>query len=300
MEIAVGSELGTSQQQRSGDAYCSEALAADVALLAVADGFGSFGRGSVADAVIASMREFFRRKVRTGAFAARSTARSNAPLSLRRMLLAAFAHANNRIYAHSGSHDDYVAAGASLTAALIVGSQAYIGHVGESRAYLARDDKLSALTEDDAIAPEVGGGGKMTIGAGARVRSLLTRTLGTQPTLEATVTHLELTDDDRLVLCTDGVHKTLSSDELEFAAGSSGTAAEVVDRILALLKMRGNQDGGTVIVGRDLTIPLSTAVDASVRRSASGALGVAFVSLAVIVVLALLYEALVPLHIAIR
>ncbi|MGH7331114.1 MAG: hypothetical protein ACREJX_22420, partial [Polyangiaceae bacterium] len=99
MEIAVGSELGTSQQQRSGDAYCSEALASDVALLAVADGFGSFGRGSVADAVIASMREFFRRKMRTGAFTPRSAARSNAPLALRRMLLAAFAHANNRIYA---------------------------------------------------------------------------------------------------------------------------------------------------------------------------------------------------------
>lgn len=296
MEIAVGSELGTAQHHRSHDACCSEALAPDVALLAVADGFGSFGRGSVADTVVLTMRDFFRRKIRSGAL----NARGNLPLALRRLMLAAFAHANNRIYAQSGSHDDYVAAGASLTAALVVGSQIYIGHVGESRAYLVREEKLSPLTEDDAIAPEVGGGGKMTIGAGARLRSLLTRTLGTQPALEASVTHFELGEDDRLILCTDGVHKTLSNDELEFAASSPGSAAEVVDRILALLKMRGNQDGGTVIVGRKLTIPISLGAEMAARRGVSGALGAAFVILAVIVVIALLYEALVPLHIALR
>src|SRR5208283_5341398 len=103
MEIAVGSELGTAQHQRSCDACCSEALAPDVALLAVADGFGSFGRASVADTVVMTMRDFFRRKVRSGAL----STRGNLPLSLRRLMLAAFAHANNRIYAQSGSHDDY-------------------------------------------------------------------------------------------------------------------------------------------------------------------------------------------------
>ncbi|MBV8246623.1 MAG: serine/threonine-protein phosphatase, partial [Candidatus Eremiobacteraeota bacterium] len=274
----------------------SEALAPDVAFLAVADGFGSFGRGSVADTVVMTIRDFFRRKVRSGAL----TTRGNLPLALRRLMLAAFAHTNNRIYAQSGSHDDYVAAGASLTAALVVGSQIYIGHVGESRAYLVREEKLSLLTEDDAITPEVGGGGKMTIGAGARLRSLLTRTLGTQPALEASVANFELGDDDRLILCTDGVHKTLSTDELEFAASSPGSSAEVVDRILALLKMRGNQDGGTVIVGRELTIPISFGAEISARRGVSGALSVAFVVMAVIVVIALLYEALVPLHIALH
>ncbi len=293
MEIAVGSELGISQHQRSADACCSEALAPDVALIAVADGFGTIGRGVVADAAVATLRDFFRRKIRSGTLASRS----NITLTLRRLMLAAFAHANNRIYAQSGSHDDFVAAGASLTAALVVGSQVFIGHVGESRAYLVREERLSLLTEDDSITPEVGGGGKMTIGAGARLHSLLTRTLGTQPALEATVTNFELGDDDRLILCSDGVHKTLSNDELEFAASSPGSSAEVVDRILALLKMRGNQDGATVIVGRDLTVPISLGAELSARRSVSGALGAAFVVLAVIVVVALLYEALVPLHI---
>jgi len=293
MEIAVGSELGISQHQRSADACCSEALAPDVALIAVADGFGAIGRGSVADVAVATLRDFFRRKIRSGTLASRN----NITLTLRRLMLAAFAHANNRIYAQSGSHDDFVAAGASLTAALVVGSHVFIGHVGESRAYLVREEKISLLTEDDSITPEVGGGGKMTVGAGARLQSLLTRTLGTQPALEATVTNFELGDDDRLILCSDGVHKTLSNDELEFAASSPGSSAEVVDRILALLKMRGNQDGATVIVGRDLTVPVSLGAELAARRSVSGALGAAFVVLAVIVVVALLYEALVPLHI---
>jgi PPM family protein phosphatase len=296
MEIAVGSELGM-WQRRSRDACCSEALASDVALLAVADGFGTVGRGPVAEAAVTILRDFLRRKMRSGAL----TTRNTSTMTLRRLMLAAFAHANSRLYSQSGSHEDYVASGSSLTAALIVGSQVFIGHVGEARAYLLRDEKISALTEDDAILQESSGGGKTTIGAGARTRSLLTRTLGTQPTLEATVTYLELKEADRLILCTDGVHKNLANEELEFAAGAPGSAADVVDRILSLLKMRGNQDGGTVIVGRELTTPVALAAEvACARRNVSGAIGVTILMLALIVLAALLYEALFPPHIAIR
>ena len=285
-------------QRRSRDACCSEALASDVAFLAVADGFGSVGaRGQVAENAIALLRDYLRRKMRSGAL----TTRNASPLAIRRLMLAAFAHANGRLYSQSGSHDDYVASGTSLTAALVVGAQIYIGHVGEARAYLLRDEKISPLTEDDAIAPEPGGGGKTTIGAGARTRSLLTRTLGTQATLEATVTHLDVKESDRLILCTDGIHKSLSNDELEFAGSAPGTAADVVDRILALLKMRGNQDGGTVIVGRELTVPVTLSAEvASARRSVSGAIGITILMLALIVLAALLYEALFPPHIALR
>lgn len=296
MEIAVGSELGM-WQKRSRDACCSEALASDIALLAVADGFGTIGRGHIAEGAIALLRDFLRRKMRSGAL----TARNASPLTLRRLMLAAFAHANSRLYSQSGSHDDYVASGTSLTAALVVGSHVFIGHVGEARAYLLREDQISPLTEDDAIAPQIGGGGKTPVGASARTRSLLTRTLGTQSTLEATVTHLDLRESDRLVLCTDGIHKNLSSEELEFAASATGTAADVVDRILALLKMRGNQDGGTVIVGRELMVPVElTAEVASARRSVSSAIGVTILMVALVVLAALLYEALFPPHIALH
>jgi serine/threonine protein phosphatase PrpC len=295
MEIAVGSEIGTAQR-RSRDACCSEALSADVALLAVADGFGNVGRTHVADAAVAMLRDFLRRKMRNGMVSVRNAS----PAALRRLMMSAFAYANSRLYSQSGSHEDYVASGTSLTAALVVGAQVVIGHVGEARAYLFRDDKISALTEDDAIASEVTGGGKTSI-AGARTRSLLTRTLGTQSTLEATVTHFELQDHDRLLLCTDGVHKTLANEELEFAAGTPGSSADVVDRILALLKMRGNQDGGTVIVGRELTIALAITHDVrQARRSAASAIGVTMLLLALIVISALLYEALFPVHIGLR
>ncbi|MBV8150418.1 MAG: protein serine/threonine phosphatase 2C family protein [Candidatus Eremiobacteraeota bacterium] len=298
MEIAVGSELGQ-WQSRSRDACCSEALASDVALLAVADGFGTLGRNHVADVAVSLLRDYLRRKVRFGAVGARNAS----PLALRRLMLAAFAHANSRLFAQSGSHDDYVASGASLTAALVVGSQVYVGHVGQSRAYLVRDDRIQALTEDDAIAAEVSGGGKTTIGAGARVHSLLTRTLGTQSSLEATVTHFDLGETDRLVLCTDGIHKNLSAEELEFAASTPGSAADVVDRLLSLLKMRcgPNQDGGTVIVGRELTIPVALGGEvASARRHVSGAIGVTMLMVALIVLAVLLYEAVFPAHIALR
>jgi protein phosphatase len=295
MEIAVGSELGGAQR-RSRDACVSEALAPDVALLAVADGFGATGRVPIAEAAVALVRDFLRRKVRSGAL----TARNASPLTLRRLMLAAFAHANSRLFVQSGSHDDYVAAGTSLTAALIVGTSAYLGHVGEARAYLVRDDRISALTEDDALAPESSGPAKTTVGAGARTRSLLTRTLGTQSMLEATVTHLDLRGSDRLVLCTDGIHKTLAEEELAFAASIPGSAADVVDRVLALLKMRGGSDGGTVIVGRELTVAVPSPAAGHGRRSVSSAIGVTILMLALVVIATLLYQTIAPPHLGLR
>ncbi|MBV8579909.1 MAG: protein phosphatase 2C domain-containing protein [Candidatus Eremiobacteraeota bacterium] len=222
MEIAVGSRPGV--PQRGGDeAYVAEIVAPGIVLLAVAHGFGRIRERSAPTVAAQAVRDSLKRRVR----GERRDPRTS--------LAAAFSAANARVYAHSGSTDDYVASGTSLTAALIVGDHAFVGHVGATRAYLGRDGALTTLTTDD------------TIGEG-QLR-LLTRTLGTQPTLEPALAHLRLMHGDALVLSSGALHELLDEDEIADALRVSASSEDVTARLLAIAGIRGD-GAGTVIVGR--------------------------------------------------
>ena len=222
MEIAVGSRPGA-PQNGTDDAYVAEIVAPGVVLLAVAHGFGRI-RERPAPAVAAqAVRDSLRRRVRGERRDPRSA------------LASAFSAANARIYAHSGSTEDYVASGTSLTAALIVGDHAFVGHVGATRAYLGREGTLKPLTADDAV-----GDGPLR---------LLTRTLGTQPALEPALAHLRLMHGDALVLSAGALHELLGDDEIADALRASASSEAVTARLLAIAGIRGD-GAGTVIVGR--------------------------------------------------
>lgn len=251
MDVAVGSELGIWQRQND-DAHLSESIAPNVAFFGVADGFGALGRGvPTASLALGAVRDYLRRRQRLGAFGTRGAS----PSGVRAVLLGALDHANARLYAHSGSHEDFVACGTSLTAVLVVGHHAFVGHVGDARAYLLRMGRLEPLTSDDALFTDAVPSAKSPLGARPRSRSLLWRSLGTQPKLEASIAHVELLAGDQLVLCTDGIHRCLGGDELAEALLGSDSASEVLARVFGLTRMRGNLDNATLIVGRDLLAP---------------------------------------------
>ncbi len=261
MEVAVGSELGA-WQRRPSDAHVADCIAPSVTLFGIADGFGEIGRsGAIAPAALATVREYLRRRYRVGSFG-----RGASPSVLRAILLAALDHANARLYAQSGSHEDFVGSGTSLTAVMIVGHHAFVGHVGDARAYVLRLGRLELLTADDAMFADTAvTSAKTNLPAKPRVGSLLWRSLGTQAKLEASIAHVELLSGDQLVLCTDGVHRSIDDDELGDALGDCETAADVVARLLALARSRGGADNGTIIVARDLLVAAPPAFASATR-----------------------------------
>jgi protein phosphatase len=251
VEVAAGSDIGIWQTQQS-DAHLAESLAPDVTLLAIADGFGAVGKNvPTATLALSTVRDYLRRRQRGGAFASRTAT----PSHLRALLLSALDHANARLYAQSGSHEDFVGSGTSLTAVLIVGYQAFVGHVGDARAYLLRLGNVESLTADDALFSDATPANTKTlIPAKPLMRGLLWRSLGTQAKLEASIASVELLAGDQLVLCTDGVHRCVEPDEICAALEQSASAVEAVSRVLSLSKTRGGADNRTLIVGRELLI----------------------------------------------
>ena len=251
MEVAVGTDLGI-WQRRQSDAHVAECIAPGVSLLAVADGFGDVGRGSAtASLALSTMRDYLRRRHRVGSFG-----RNVSPTTLLGVLRAALDYANGRLFAQSGSHEDFVGSGSSLTTVLIVGAHAFVGHVGDARAYLMRLDRLELLTADDVMFADAAvTSAKISLPSKPRTRGLLWRSLGTQAKLEPSIAHVELVPGDQIVLCTDGVHRTVDDDELSSALMDCDSASDVVARLLATAKSRGAVDNATLIVGRDLLAP---------------------------------------------
>jgi protein phosphatase len=227
MEIAVGSKPGAATRGLA-DAHVAEMIGQGVVLLAVAEGFGIVRGQGTPLAAVTAVRDALRRRVRPDGRDARAS------------LIGALSAANARVFAHSGSHDDFVASGTSLSVALIVGDRAHIAHVGRTRAYLCRDNTLMALTTDDEL-------------TGDGFGHILTRTLGAQPALDATITHVRLVPGDALVLATGAFHTTITEDEIATTLRTTDSSESVTQRLLEAGRMRGNNFAGTVIVGRALT-----------------------------------------------
>jgi len=243
MDVAVGFE---GRRGIGVEAHLSEMLLSGVWVLGVARGFGSTLQGEpTATLALTTVREYLRRGLRIGALGSRHSSRS-----LRAQLMAAFEHANVRLFGLSGSDDDFVGSGTSMTVVLIAGDRALLAHVGDGRGYLFRKGLVETLTSDDGLVldPVASARGPgSTIG---RPRSLLWRSLGTQAKVEVGIVALDLASADLLVLCTEGIHRSVASSSLRDSLSLTTTPASGVARVMAHVRAAPHFKSGTMIVAR--------------------------------------------------
>jgi protein phosphatase len=173
-------------------------------LLAVADGMGGHRGGEVASKLAIDTIQ---------------TAFSGVPGGdLALLLKQAFRQANEAIY-ERGQANGEEAMGTTLVVAVIRGKYATIASVGDSRAYLARANRLNQITKDHSFVAEQVSRGAMSEAQARQSaqRNILTHALGHRPKLETklpSVFEITLLAEDRLVLCTDGFYDVLEEDEM--------------------------------------------------------------------------------------
>ena len=140
--------------------------------------------------------------------------------------------------------------GTTMTLACSLGLELVLCHIGDSRAYLFRQDAVRQLTRDMTMAQELIQAGMLNPAQSAtyRFRHVLTQCLGAPGTAKADVRHLTLRDDDQLLLCSDGLYDMvddgLIADTLQGAASPQSACQTLVDRALDA----GGKDNITVIV----------------------------------------------------
>jgi len=115
--------------------------------------------------------------------------------------------ANRRVYERQTQDSSATGMGTTMTVALVEDGHVAIGHVGDSRAYLIRDGKLEQLTEDHSLVAELVRSGKLSPEEAEShpQRSVITRVLGTDPSVDVDTFSIQTRAGDLFLLCSDGL-----------------------------------------------------------------------------------------------
>ena len=137
-------------------------------------------------------------------------------------------------------------AGAGMSSTIVVCAlrfdRATIAHVGDSRCYLIRDSKARALTNDHTVSNEQLHLGILSKAEAevANTRHVLSRSLGSNLFVKVDVTEVQVQAGDVLLLCSDGLHGAVSSDEI---ARTVSRRSELSAAAQDLVASANRQDG---------------------------------------------------------
>ncbi|MBY0359322.1 MAG: Stp1/IreP family PP2C-type Ser/Thr phosphatase [Candidatus Obscuribacterales bacterium] len=176
---------------------------------------------------------------------------SNDSEQIKQWLKEAVGLANRSVF--STAEQDVSVRGMGTTVVVAVQSEdnhMHIAHVGDSRAYLVRQDKSMLLTQDHSVVQEMVRAGRLTEEQ-ARInpyKNLITRCLGHDDKVEVELTPVEIKPDDWVVLCTDGLPTVLRDEQIGSLVNNQkdpeGACGELVNQTLE----GGAPDNVTVVV----------------------------------------------------
>lgn len=216
-------------------------------LMVVSDGMGGHAAGEVASAlVVDSLRKSL----------------SDPALdhsSMQRIIDTAVRRANADVW-QAARDSRKQGMGATLTAVLVHGAEAYVATVGDSRAYLLRSGGLRQITKDQSFV-------QMLIDAGALTpeeaenspqKNMILQAMGLEKNVEVSIGRLQLRRGDRLLLCSDGIYNKIKDNELRaFLAGPN--LEQSCSRMVDLTNERGGEDNLTAVMaevtGEGLPLP---------------------------------------------
>ena len=136
----------------------------------------------------------------------------------------------------------------TLTVAVLAGDSLYLGHVGDSRAYLLRRDMLTQLTEDHTVvAEQVRRGILRPEEARDYPSNVLTQAVGLEQPIAPFTTSLALEEGDCLLLCSDGLHGFLDDQAIARTIQKGGDL-KAVDSLIADAIAAGSTDNITAML----------------------------------------------------
>jgi len=141
----------------------------------------------------------------------------------------------------------------TMTAAVSLGSDLIVGHIGDSRAYMLHHGTLVRLTRDHTLAERLVEEGTHAPNDPLvlELRGLLFQALGSREgECNPEVNDYTLQDEDQLLLCTDGLTDMVDEAEIESVLNNTYSAKVSCERLVELALKNGGRDNVTVVVAR--------------------------------------------------
>jgi len=225
----------------------------DTGLFAVADGMGGHNAGEVASRLaIESMTTFVRRSSADTDFSWPYGLDQTLSFDGNR-LRTAIHLANRRVFRASESTDDYSGMGTTIVGMLVNGTRICVAHVGDSRCYLLAGGQLQQLTHDDSWAATIlAQDPALTPEDIARhpMRNVLTNVLGAREQVDVHMSERQLRGGEVFLLCSDGLHGTLSAEAVQGILESAVDVDAVAQSLVNTALEQGSRDNVTALVVR--------------------------------------------------
>ncbi len=228
-------------RQLNEDNWGWRKLSTRARLYVVADGMGGHEGGEVASQVavhtICEIAEAREAEVAPGLDAVEA------------LLDEAFQTANNTIKDEADQRGTDM--GTTLTALLVLdGRMGFVANVGDSRAYLYRNQELFQITRDHSLVAKMVERGRITAEEARHHphSNILLRTVGTERDIDIDIFRVELEAGDRVLLCSDGLWGEVEDRDIEDLLNSHADPREATRELVRAAHQAGGKDNVTLVL----------------------------------------------------
>lgn len=239
IEFAAVTDIGKIREKNEDNVLISS----DLGLGVVADGMGGHSAGEIASNIAVSVLAETIRKVNNQQLKIPDNFLPKLDPVERKLLMAANL-ANAAIYSTAQSSDIYRMMGTTLTGVLFDKDCATAVHVGDSRLYLFRDNKIVQITTDHSLAMEHVRRGLLTRAEADRskIQNVLTRAMGIKKNIEFDLLKFPVKVGDVMLLCSDGLYKGLRESDMADLL-KAGDQMPIVKLCKQLVRVSNENDG---------------------------------------------------------
>ena len=231
-------------REQNEDAY---AIVEERGLFVVADGMGGhLGGKAASDLAVRTVSESM-----AAAEAEIATVSASDPLessSVPRLLAESVRRACAAIHETAQTDPELAGMGTTVTTMLLRDYRAFIAHVGDSRCYLQRGDRIVQITDDHSLVNEQLKAGLITPeqARSSRLKNIITRSVGFEKDVAVDTFALPVHPGDRFLVCSDGLANFVDDTEMGLALATL-PLEEVPARLIDLANERGGDDNITVV-----------------------------------------------------
>ena len=241
MLIVSRSDIGRIRQVNEDSALIGK-LNEHIHFAIVADGMGGHQAGDVASQLAV---EAFRKIIAQHDEIENLTIEDG-----KRIVKTAIRQANEDIYLLASKMEQYHNMGTTIVAALIWDDHVVIGHVGDSRAYLATEKNIERVTEDHSLVNVLIQSGQITEEEAEHHprKNVLTRAIGTDSQVEIDIASHAWGDKPYLLLCSDGLSNRVSEQQMLTVLADQTSIETKADTLIQYALDSGGEDNITLIL----------------------------------------------------
>jgi serine/threonine protein phosphatase PrpC len=230
-------ELATGRIELTADVL-RHAVSERGTLLLVSDGMGGAEAGEVASRMVAQHVSL-------------ELAATSLDYEPQEAIRTAVERANEAIWSEATTNPARRGMGATLVAAWVRGTNAYVASVGDSRLYLMRGGRMRQITRDQSMVETMVEAGALSREQAEKhpQRNMILQAMGANPNVVVALERVELRRGDVLVLCSDGLSGKVIAEEMRDAILMTPDLEQACRSLVALAKDRGGEDNITVVLG---------------------------------------------------